>query len=334
MSRLHTWQADLALLGVTVVWGATFVTVKTATLTLPVLPFLAVRFALAAAALVVPFPSTWDKYRVPLVLKGTALGAFLFLGYLLQTWGLQYTTAGKAGFITGLTVVLVPLGQALIWRRSPGSRALAGVGLATAGLAMMGWEGGRPGLGDLLVLGCTLAFATHILGVAAWAREHHPIPITAVQVGTVALGSTLASLLPGSCPSSWSWQLLPSSVAQVWDALLLTGILATSAAFLAQNAVQQFTDPTHTALIFAAEPVFAALFGWLQLGETLSPRCFAGGALVVLGMLSAQLPNRHHRPEQGTPAASRAGKASRPRDRTSASVSAPYTRSPSPPKPS
>lgn len=292
MSRLRAWQADLALLGVAAVWGATFVTVKQATLTLPVLPFLAVRFALAGAVLALAFPSAWRQFRAPLIARGTGIGVFLFLGYFLQTWGLQYTTAGRAGFITGLSVVLVPLGQALLWRRPPGVQALAGVALATVGLAAMGWEAGELGRGDLLVLGCALAFAAHILSVAAWAADCHPVPITAVQVFTVAAASALAALLPGARPPDWSWQLLGPSVVRVWDALLLTGLFATSVAFLVQNAVQRFTEPTHTALIFAAEPVFAALFAWLLGGETLTPRGLIGGGLVVLGMLAAQLPAR------------------------------------------
>lgn len=291
MSKLRPWQADLALLLVSLVWGATFVTVKEATLTLPVLPFLAVRFAMAAAALALPFPSTWRHYRARVVARGTAIGMFLFLGYILQTLGLQHTSAGRAGFITGLSVVLVPLGQAILWRRPPGARATVGVVLATAGLGTMGWESGGLGRGDLLVLGCTLAFAAHILAVAAWAGEH-PLPITAVQVGTVALASGLAALLPGGVPSWWSWSLFGPAVARVTGALLLTGILGTSLAFLVQNAVQRFTEPTHTALIFSTEPVFAALFAWLLAGEGITPRGLAGGALVVLGMLMAQLPDR------------------------------------------
>ncbi|MEW6399520.1 MAG: DMT family transporter [Bacillota bacterium] len=288
--RVRPWQADLALLGVAAVWGATFVTVKRATLTLPVLPFLAVRFALAGAVLALAFPSAWRQFRAPLIARGVGIGAFLFLGYLLQTWGLQYTTAGRAGFITGLSVVLVPLGQGALWRRPPGRQAVAGVALATAGLAAMGWEAGELGRGDVLVLGCALAFAAHILSVAAWAGDAHPVPITAVQVLTVALASALAALLPGACPSGWSWHLLGPSVLRVWDALLLTGLFATAVAFLVQNAVQRFTEPTHTALIFSAEPVFATVFAWLLGGETLTPRGLLGGALVVLGMLAAQLP--------------------------------------------
>lgn len=290
MGRLRPWQADLALLGVAAVWGATFVTVKQATLTLPVLPFLAVRFALAGAALAVAFPSAWRQFRASLAVRGTGIGLFLFLGYFLQTWGLQYTTAGRAGFITGLSVVLVPLGQALLWRRPPAPGALAGVTLATAGLAAMGWEAGALGRGDLLVLGCALAFAGHILSVAAWAGGAHPVPITAVQVLTVAAASALAAFLPGACPPGWSWRLLGPSVLRVWDAILLTGLFATAVAFLVQNAVQRFTEPTHTALIFAAEPVFAAFFAWLLGGEALTLRGLIGGALVVLGMLASQLP--------------------------------------------
>ncbi|HPL30323.1 MAG TPA: EamA family transporter, partial [Anaerolineae bacterium] len=129
----HRLAADLALLLVTAIWGSTFVLVKDAVAHYPVLPFLALRFAVAAVALA---PAAWwarGRLRASDIAAGAAAGALLFAGYALQTFGLQETTASKAGFITGLSVVLVPLFVALLWRRLPTRTALAGTALATAG---------------------------------------------------------------------------------------------------------------------------------------------------------------------------------------------------------
>lgn len=299
--RLQTWQADLLLVLVAAVWGATFPVVKNATLPsfggVPTYWFLAARFTLAAFVIGVV---AWPRVRrVPLSTwaAGGVIGLFLFAGYAFQTLGLGLTTASQAGFITGLSVVLVPV-VAVVWlKRPPTANAWVGVGLATAGLALLSLNAGlMPTLGDLLLVGCALSFAMHIASVARFAGPHDPIALTVVQIATAGALSwlfhvaTAGSLAPGTEPVLW-W----GAPAMVVAAILICGTLATAGAFFLQNTLQPYTTPTHTALIFATEPVFAALFAWMLMGEVLAPRAYIGGAMILAGMIAAELPQRRSR---------------------------------------
>jgi drug/metabolite transporter (DMT)-like permease len=209
------------------------------------------------------------------------LGLALFAGYGLQTLGLSTTTPAKAGFITGLSVVIVPIAAALALRQHPGRGAGAGVFLATLGLALLTWSRGwRTNTGDLLVFGCAVAFAAHILLTGRFTRRMAATWLTLGEILTVALCSGVAALV---------FEARPPLTRPVLGAAIFTGVLATSVAFTVQTAAQRFTTATHTALILSAEPVFAALASYVLIGETLGARQFAGCALILGGMLAAEL---------------------------------------------
>lgn len=213
---------------------------------------------------------------------GILIGLFLFASYAFQTSGLQYTTPAKAAFITGLSVVFVPLLATLFWRKLPSPAALLGVLLATVGLAFLSLNAGLSvNRGDLLVLGCAVALALHILTTGVFAPRSDPLRLAGVQLLTVALLSGLAAVL---------WEnplILPSR--SVWFAAAFTGLLASTFAFGAQTVAQRFTSATHTALIFVSEPVFAALFSYAMGRETLTARAWLGCGLILAGMLAAEL---------------------------------------------
>ncbi len=275
-------QADLWLLLVTLIWGSTFVLVKDTITKIEPCSLTAIRFAFAFLALLALFwrrvlaSSRWE------VLGGALIGLFLFAGYAFQTVGLQYTTAGKAGFITGLSVVIVPFAAFLILRQKPPLNAIIGVVLATIGLALLSLnEGFTIARGDLIVLGCAFSFALHIVLVGAFAPRTDTMALTTAQMGSAALASAILS-----------WAVERPSLdlpAEVWLAALFLGVVANSFAFGVQNAAQRFTSPTHTALIFSMEPVFAALFAYLLAGETLTKRALVGCALILAGMVTAEM---------------------------------------------
>ncbi len=288
--------ADASLLLVTAIWGATFVMVQDAVTGFPVFAFLALRFALAALALL-PFFLRGEAVRsndfsrfvrrraakaaTTSWLPGVLVGVALFAGYAFQTFGLRETTPAKAGFITGLSVALVPLGQAIFLRRPPRRNSIVGVALATLGLALLTLQSDLGvSRGDLLVFACAVAFAAHILLMGRYAPEWPPLRLAFVQIATVAVLSGAASLLVER-PLGWP-------AGNVWFAAAFTGLLATAFAFFVQSRAQQATSPTHTALIFAAEPVFAGLFSFLLIGEVLGPRQIAGSALIVAGMVVSE----------------------------------------------
>ncbi len=282
--RRQLW-ADLMLLAVVAIWGATFVMVKDAVTGFPVFAFLALRFGLATIALL---PLAWQEATPVrgtdgrLWLQGGLMGLALFAGYGLQTMGLRYTTPAKAGFITGLSVVLVPIASSLFLRRPPSRAAGAGVILATAGLALLTLnENLRMGFGDLLVLGCAVGFAAQIVLTALFAPGQPAIRLALAQLAVV-------TLLSGGISIGWErpWPMING---QALFAAAFTGVLATSFAFAAQTSAQRFTSPTHTALIFSLEPVFAGLFSFLLIGEVLTRRALIGGGLILAGMLLAEL---------------------------------------------
>lgn len=282
-NRRRQLGADLALLWVTLIWGGTFVMVKDAVSAYPVFGFLAIRFALGLAVLLL---IGWRRLRTLAwrdVARGALLGLFLLGGYAFQTLGLQHTTASKAGFITGLNVAIVPVLSALALKQRPQLAAIIGVVLATVGMGLLSLSQSlQIGQGDLLVLLCAVSFALHIVGVSAFAPGVDPIALTIVQVAVVAAASTLIMLLTGE---PWA-----APTASVWGAAAFTGVLATAVAFGVQTAAQRFTTPTHTALIFTAEPAFAALFGVWLAGDVLTARMAVGGILILAGTLISEIP--------------------------------------------
>jgi drug/metabolite transporter (DMT)-like permease len=220
--------------------------------------------------------------RVTVALAAPLLmGLALFAGYSLQTFGLRLTTPAKAGFITGLSVVIVPVVSTLLLRQRLSRGVWLGVGLATVGLALLSLQADLSvNPGDLLVLGCALAFACQILLTGRFAPRYDPLLLTFGQIVVVAFLAGIAALALESPP------MPPGSVL---FAAAFTGILATSLAFGIQTTAQRFTSPTRTALVFATEPVFAALFSFLLIGEVLGLRQLAGCALILAGMITAEI---------------------------------------------
>lgn len=302
--RIRTWQADLALLTVTAVWGATFPLVKNATDLaeggVPTYWFLAVRFLMAAALLGALFRRRLIGRPAATWRAGALLGAFVFAGYAFQTFGLAYTTSAKAAFITGLSVVIVPVLSVVWLRRPPSPGAWLGVGTALAGLALLSLNDDLlPTRGDLLVLMGALGFGLHVAGVSRFAGRHDPTALAVIQLGTAGvLAGALHLWERGTVGPGVEGVLWWGPPAHVAAATVICGLLATAAAFLLQNLLQPYTTATHTALIFAAEPVWGAIFAYLLAGETLEPRGYVGAALIVAGMLLAELPiGRRNQPK-------------------------------------
>jgi drug/metabolite transporter (DMT)-like permease len=192
--------------------------------------------------------------------------------------GLTYTTPANAGFITGLSVVIVPLFSSLILKITPGRNALVGVVLAFIGLIFLSFRGFTIGYGDFLILLCAFSFAMHIILVGKYASSVDTFLITTIQIGTVAVLSFFCSLTEASFEFN----------AVIWQALVITAVFAMVVAFLLQNAAQKDVTPTHTALIFAMEPVFAALCSYLLIHEIFTARKIIGCLFILLGMILAE----------------------------------------------
>lgn len=287
---MRRWQADLVLVGITAIWGGTFVMVKRSLDAVGPATFIAWRFVAASVVMVALFHRRLAGLRRDTLLPGVLLGLWLGLGYTLQTTGLQTTSSGKTGFITGLGVVFVPILSAALFRKTPSRAAVGGVVIATVGLALLTLNDDLTILpGDLWVLGGAVCFALHVLTVSQVADRHDAIQLAAVQMAAAATLVTGAAFL-FETPTL----MLPD---YAWGAILFTGVVATALVFSAQIVVQRFTTATHVALIFILEPLFAALFGWWLAGETLGVRELAGCALILAGVALSELGGAERGPE-------------------------------------
>jgi drug/metabolite transporter (DMT)-like permease len=272
--------ALLALVVVTAVWGITFVQVKDAVEIYPLFAFLTVRFAIAVAALAVPgVPRLRSLGRRGLG-AGVLLGTLLASGYALQTAGLERTTPSSAGFITGLYVVLVPLVALALFREQIGRGVWVGVGLAVVGLALLSGVDAGSAVGDVLVLGCALAFGFQIPLTGRFAPQYDPLALTLVQMLVALVGFAAIALASGQVE-------LPHG-RTVWAALLVTGVFASALAYLIQTWAQRSISAARTALIYAMEPVFAGFFGYLLAGDRLGALGWAGCALILAGIVASE----------------------------------------------
>jgi drug/metabolite transporter (DMT)-like permease len=268
----------LLLVGVTAVWGWTFVVVQDAIALYGVLPFLAVRFALASAALA---PIYAPRLTRRSLLVGGGIGVVLAAGYLFQTTGLLFTTPTNSGLITGLFVVFAPLADRTFFGTRVARQVLVAVGLSLFGMVLL--AGGGPegaNWGDLLTLLCAAALGLHIALLSRYAAGHDAGGLTLAQILAMAL------LFVVAWPFFEPVSLPPPGV---WVALLVTGLLASAGAFLVQTTVQQRIPAARTAVILTMEPVFAALFGYLLAGDRLVAVQLIGAALILSALVIGEI---------------------------------------------
>lgn len=288
-----SWVADVTLLLIAFVWGTTFLIVQQAISALPPNAFNAVRFTIAALFLLIVqlafYRRSWKQWRGPLIRAGMILGFWLCLGYALQTVGLLYTTPSKAGFITGLSVVLVPLLTLLLMKERVKPAAIVGVILAAVGLYLLTQnQSFSLNVGDILVFGCAICFAMQIVFTGKYAPHYPALPLAITQLGTVAVLSWLYAFFFEDWRLAFDPDIL--FLPEVATGLIITSIFATALAFLAQTALQKQTSSTRVALIFALEPVFAALTSYVFIHEVLNGRQLIGCLMIFTGMILAELP--------------------------------------------
>ena len=279
-SRLSRRAPTLALLAVTAVWGSTFIVVKDAIGRMPVADFLTWRFAFAALVMLLVRPRALVTLGRRGRRIGVALGLALGSGYLLQTLGLQTTSALVSGFLTGMVVVFTPLCAGLLLRERLGRTVWAAVALATLGLALLSLHGFTLRGGELLTLGCAVAFALHIVGLGRWAGSFDAYGLAVVQLLTTAALCAVIAVPHG---------LVVPPDGGVWAALALTAIAATAVAFVVQTWAQAHLPPTRAAVVMSMEPVFSALCAVGIAHETLTPRMFLGALLLLGAMLLTEV---------------------------------------------
>jgi drug/metabolite transporter (DMT)-like permease len=267
-----------ALVLVTAVWGITFVQVKDAIAIYPLFAFLALRFGIASLTLAAPAAARLRTLGRAGAVAAVFSGALLAAGYALQTLGLERTTVSSAGFVTGMYVVLTPILALALFRIQVGAAAWAGVVVASVGLAMLaGIHGGSP-VGDLLVLGAAAVYSLQIVLMERYAPRYDPLAFTLVEMLASFVLLACVAAPDFAAPHGWT----------VWSALLVTGVFASALAFLVQTWAQQRTSATRTALVFALEPVWAAVFGFALNGDRLGVLGWSGCAVIMCGIVLAE----------------------------------------------
>jgi len=281
-------RADLALAICTLIWGATFVVIKAALADISVMVYLSVRFGLAALIMAALYWRTVRTLTISAVGAGAQVGCFMFAGYLFQVFGLRLTTPSKAAFITGISVVFVPIILAVFARRRISGWIWTGAVVALSGLYFLTVPAeGLGGLnrGDPIVFGCAVMFALHMIFISRGLQRHSVAAISFLQVATTAVLAIFS--LPIVAAAGWERPRV------VWTpfvifAVLATAILCTVLCFSLQTWGQKHTSASHAALLLSLEPVFAALTSvWLG-QERFGARMLLGAALILGGIVLAE----------------------------------------------
>ena len=275
-------KADLALLFVTLTWGISFILTKNTISNIQVFNFLAFRFLIAFIIAAIFFYKKMIRPDKQSIKYGIIVGFILFSGFAVQTIGLQYTSTSNSAFITGLSVIFVPIISSLLFKTKIKPSVKFGVFIALIGLGLLTLNGVTIfNIGDFLTLVASVSYACHIISVGHYTLKTDSIQFAIIQIGAVGFFSAITSII---------FETPTLSLSTIdWFNILFLSLFCTAGAFITQSIAQRYTTSTHTALIYINEPVFAAIFGYFIAGEILGVRGLIGGAMMLSGILFAEL---------------------------------------------
>jgi drug/metabolite transporter (DMT)-like permease len=271
----HHWYV-LLLVGTTLLWGTTFPLLKNALATLSPATLICARF-LVGTVVLLPF---CRHFNPRLVRDSAILGAVVYVSYITQVIGLQTISSNRSAFITSLNVVMVPLLGVLLGQ-SLSRRIWFAAALAVAGIGVLSWEGGAIGIGDLWIFACALSYAIYVLLMERIAPRHPPLALTIYQLMVISILGLVAAV------PEWRGQV--EAIRQNWGAIVYLGVMATAVTTWTQAIAQRYVTATETAIVYSLEPVFAAVFSYWWLGESLGVRGLLGGAMVLVAMVLSQV---------------------------------------------
>lgn len=273
----------VGLIITTIIWGSAFVVMKNSVDIISPTYLLAIRFTIASIALVAVFFRRLKMVTQREILSGSLLGIFLFVSYLLQTYGLKYTTASKNAFITTLYVILVPFLHWFFNRKRPTANNIGAAVIAVFGLGLISLEGDLSiNIGDLLTLFCGLFFAFHIVFVDRYTEHYDPVRLTVIQMVVAAILSwILAPILEGA----QDFTVIKGSI---FIGLIYLGIFSTMICFLLQNVGQKHLSPNTSSIILSFEAVFGLGFSVVFLGEAVTPKLLAGCILMFASVILSE----------------------------------------------
>ncbi|MDX1808505.1 MAG: DMT family transporter [Sulfurospirillaceae bacterium] len=284
MSRIREYGADFLLLLVALAWGSTFFIVQDAIRETPVYVFLFWRFLFAAILMSLISYKKLILIDRQILKAGILLGIFMFLGFAFQTFGLLFTYSSTVAFVTGLNVIIVPLLLFMIFKKTASPYSIFGAVCAAFGLYFLTLHSAIGfGKGEFYSLVCAFMFASHIVFTDKYSKKYNVLLLVTIELFTVAVLSLLAAVI-------FDKTIMPSAFDGVFlNAIIITVVFATVFAFGVQTAMQRYTTPAKTAIIFTLEPVSAGFFGYFFANEVFSLQQSIGAFLIIFGMLSAEL---------------------------------------------
>jgi len=285
-------KGSLSIILATVIWGSTFVAQSVGVTKIGPFSFLAIRSALAVVALLFVILIRTRKQFLSTILNpklwlaGIPCGIALFVATALQQWGLVYTTPAKGGFITAMYIILVPIFGLFLKRKPPVTVGIGAI-LAVFGLYLLSGGMDTVNIGDVLTLGCAIAFAIQILIVDRVAGDLDSMALNMAQALVCSVASFIAVLFTET--------LVMADILSCWLPLCYAGVLSMGVAYTLQIVGQKALEPTTASLLMSFESIFAALSGWLVLNQTLSTTEFLGCALVFVAIILSQIPIKNRK---------------------------------------
>ena len=278
--------AQFSLVFTTAIWGITFIMVKEALNDAPPFAFSTLRFSIALFCTLIPIIYQFKKFLKQEIYGGILCGILLHAGYAFQNYGLQLTSASKSAFITGTSILIVPFILWIFNNKKITLKTWLSIFIAITGLFLLiNPSGNNINIGDVITIGCSISFAGHIIVQDLYTKSRLSIlRLFFIQLATVTILSFLSYIAIDSQPIIWSERLI--------IAIIITGILATFIAIGIMLWAQKLLSPTKTAIIFALEPVFAALYAWYAVNEILPFLSCIGGLLIIYGVISVSINNK------------------------------------------
>ena len=275
-------KADFMMLIVTMFWGSSYLFMKMGLDSFQGFNLIALRFGIAFILAGAVFYKRLMHTDSKTIFYGFLLGSILFLIISVVTIGLKFTSISNAGFLFSLSVVFVPLLLAIFFRKKPEKKVVFGVGFSIAGIALLTLNNElKISSGDFLIILGALFYAIYIIVTDKLTKNVDSITLGVLQLGFTGAWGLLFSLF-------FEKPHLPNTT-ESWVSILALSILCSAFGFIGQTAAQKYTTPTHTSLIFSLEPVFAALFAFIFVGEVLPAKGYFGAILVLIGVLTAKI---------------------------------------------
>lgn len=270
------------LLMVSLFWGSSYVLTKFGLEIFEPFNLTALRFIIAFGVSAPIFGKRIIKAGINTYKYAFILAFILFMVFIFMTFGLKFTTASNAGFLASLSVIIIPIISFFILKQRIEKRVLLGVGIAAIGIALLTLDAKfRINFGDILYLGCATLYAVHVVATGVFTRNVDSVALGILQLGFVALLNTVVSVATET-------MIFPKDI-RAWIIILALSIPCTAVGYIVQTTVQRHSDATRTGLILSLEPVFSAIFAYLFLREQLILRNYLGAAILMAGILVAEL---------------------------------------------